>query len=437
VSAIRKHLRDFIAVAVLLVVALVATYIIVQQQRLRIPILEEKPFELKAEFQTAQAVVPGQGQTITVAGVRIGDVESVNLEHGVGVVTFGIDRKYVPIYKNATILMRPRTGLKDMFFELDPGDKSAGVVPEGGTIPTANTAPDVDLDQILQSLDSDTQAYLRLLLVGAGKGLKGQGKNLGHLLGSLGPINRDLDTLNSEVAQRRTELANLIHNLSGLTAAIGRHSQDVQSFVTANNSALSAIAEQDPDLRRTVQLLGPTLTQTQKTLHDVTPFAQELGPAFGSLRPFARKLPELNASTQKLANSATPLIKNKIRPFVRAARPAIPPLRGAAQEYAKATPRLTVLVQQINKLGNLAAYNPKGAEPCTPSGCPSGRDEGYLYWAAWLAHNGGNVFSAQDANGLYRRIYTTVTCSDLDVLLSQAGASIVSPFGVVKAAKCP
>ena len=68
-TAIRKHFRDFVAIAVLIVVALVASYIIVQHQRLRIPIFESKPFELKAEFQTAQAVVPGQGQTINVAGV--------------------------------------------------------------------------------------------------------------------------------------------------------------------------------------------------------------------------------------------------------------------------------------------------------------------------------------------------------------------------------
>ena len=63
-------------------------YYIFQQQRLRIPILEEKPFELKAEFETAQAVVPGQGQTIRVAGVRVGDVSDVEVEDGVGVVTF-------------------------------------------------------------------------------------------------------------------------------------------------------------------------------------------------------------------------------------------------------------------------------------------------------------------------------------------------------------
>src|ERR687887_1462584 len=100
-TVIRKNLRNVIAIAVLVVIALATSYYIVKQQRLRIPILEAHPFTLHAEFQTAQAVVPGQGQSIDVAGVKIGDVESVELEHGVGVVTFGIERKYLPIYKNA------------------------------------------------------------------------------------------------------------------------------------------------------------------------------------------------------------------------------------------------------------------------------------------------------------------------------------------------
>ena len=125
-TAIRKHLRDFIAVAALLVIALLVTVYIVEEQRLRIPVFEERPFELKAEFETAQAVVPGQGQTIRVAGVRVGDVQKVEVENGVGVVTFAIDREFLPIYHDATILMRPTTGLKDMFFELDPGSESAG-----------------------------------------------------------------------------------------------------------------------------------------------------------------------------------------------------------------------------------------------------------------------------------------------------------------------
>src|ERR671918_1369114 len=155
-TAIRKHLRDFIAVTALLLVALATTWVILQEQRLRIPVLEERPFELKAEFETAQAVVPGQGQTLRVAGVRIGDVESVELEEGHGVVTFAVDREFLPVYRNATILMRPATGLKDMFFEMDPGSERTGEVDDGDTLPVSNTAPDTNLDEVLSALDSDT-----------------------------------------------------------------------------------------------------------------------------------------------------------------------------------------------------------------------------------------------------------------------------------------
>ena len=103
--------------------------------------------------------------------------------------------------------MRPTTGLKDMFFELDPGTAKAGEYEEGDTIPLANTAPDVNLDEILAALDADTQAYLKLLLVGAGKGLDGRDKDLGKLLGGLGPINHDLAQAQQEVAKRDENLA--------------------------------------------------------------------------------------------------------------------------------------------------------------------------------------------------------------------------------------
>jgi phospholipid/cholesterol/gamma-HCH transport system substrate-binding protein len=422
---IRKHLRDFIAVTVLLIVALVATYIIVQQQRLRIPILEEKPFTLHADFENAQGVVAGQGQTIDVAGVRVGDVSSISLDHGVADVTFAIDRKFLPIYKNATILLRPRTGLQDMFFELDPGTKSAGVVPDGGTIPAQNTAPTVNLDQILEALDSDTQAYLRLLLVGAGEGFKGRDKDLGKLLGGLGPINRDLNRLNSLVAERRRNLADLIHNFSVLTKDIGDHSGDLNQLIVSSNSALSAIAADDPDVQRATAELPGTLAQIRDTLTQVDAFAQQAGPTFTSLLPFARNLDNLNASVESLGKNATPVIKNKIRPLVRAAEPAIAPLRTAAARYAKASPKLTTLGSELNRLANMAAYNPNGAEdPGTP-----GRDEGYLYWAAWLGHIGDTVFQDQDANGLYRRIYFTVSCANAANMLSNTPLSpIILPL---------
>jgi phospholipid/cholesterol/gamma-HCH transport system substrate-binding protein len=413
-TAIRKHLRDFIAVTVLVIVALVTTYVILQEQRLRIPILEEKPFEMKAEFETTQAVVPGQGQALRVAGVKVGDVQSVDLENGHGVVTFAVDRDYQPIYKDATILMRPQTGLKDMFFELDPGTAKAGDIPEGYTIQAANTAPDVNLDEILQALDGDSQSYLRLLLVGAGKGLDGRDKDLGKLLGGLGPINDDLRKLNSKVAERQQNVRTLIHNFNELTAAVGRANEDLTQLVGSSNSALARIAEQDPSVQRAVALLPGTLSTAEQTLNDVTEYAHVLGPTFDKLRPFARNLDEANSSLTDLANGTTSTLKNQIRPFVRAARKPVPDLRQAAQEYSSAAPRLTVIGKKLNKLTNMAAYNPDGANPVGSAG----RDEGYLYWLAWLGHNGNSVFQAADGNGFYRRIYFTAGCSQLENIIT-------------------
>jgi phospholipid/cholesterol/gamma-HCH transport system substrate-binding protein len=438
-TAIRKHLRDSLAVIGLLVVALVATYIIVQNQRLRIPLLEEKPFELKAEMTTAQAVTPGQGQTVRVAGVRVGDISSVDYENGHAVVTMAIDRKFLPIYKNATILLRPKTGLKDMFLELDPGinyDPSSNddEFQNGGTIPVANTAPDTNVDEILAALDGDTQAYLRLMLVGAGQGLNGRGKDLGKLLGSLGPVNRGLARLNTEVAKRKDNLARLIHNMNLLWGRVGEDGQGIEQLVSASDQALGAIASQAPDVQRTVSLLGPTLRTTGVALTKTDQLATVLGPAIQSLRPFARKLKPINDSLGHLAKTTIDPIKQDIRPFVRNARQPVRELRPGAKNLVAATPRLATVGEKLNKLFNMAAYNPNGAEA---AGTP-GRDEGYLYWLGWLAHVGNSTFSSQDAHGVYRHVYLVATCNTVKSILATSPlAPAITGFGQLLGTVCP
>lgn len=415
ITAIRKNLRNFIAIVGLILFAGAISYYILQEQRLRIPILEEKPFQFQAEFDNAQGVVAGQGQTLRVAGVRVGDVSKVELVDGRAVVTFDVDRKYLPVYEDATILMRPLTGLRDMFFSLDPGTRDAegGEIEEGDMLPLTNTAPDVPLDQILEVLDNDNQAYLRAILVGAGKGLEGRGRDLGRILGSLGPINRDLEQLNTEVAKRDENLSSLVHNLGNLTGSIGNQDEDIMRLVTESNDTLAALAQEDPDIQSAVSQLPGALSQTREALVAADDLGAALGPAFEDLRPFARNLPELNSSTQELAETVTPIIHEDIRPLVRAAREPIPDIKRGAAKLSKTAPGLTTIARKLNVLGNMAAYNPRGAEDCTATDCPPGRDEGYLYWAAWLGHNSVSIFKAQDANGLYRRIYFTAGCEEL------------------------
>ena len=86
-----------------------------------------------------------------------------------------IYKKYQPIYRNATVLLRPRTPLKDMYLALDPGTKNAGAIPDGGMLGAATTNPDVDFSEILSSLDTDTRDYLLLLLAGGAQAFKDPG----------------------------------------------------------------------------------------------------------------------------------------------------------------------------------------------------------------------------------------------------------------------
>src|SRR5437588_2142936 len=112
--AIKTHLRDFIAMMVLVVLAIVVSAYVLSHERLRFPFVESSPFTLNAEFSTGQAVIPGQGQTVRVSGVQIGEVGKVSLKNGVAIVQMQVDQKYKHIiHTDATALLRPKTGLKD------------------------------------------------------------------------------------------------------------------------------------------------------------------------------------------------------------------------------------------------------------------------------------------------------------------------------------
>src|ERR671938_772197 len=62
----------------------------------------------------------------------------------------------------------------------------------------------------------------------------------------------------------------------------------------------------------------------------------------------------------------------------------------------------------------MAAYNPKGRER-VPSGMAAqeARDEGYLFWLAWVAHNTDSLFSTSDSQGPFRRALLGFTCDTL------------------------
>ena len=64
--AIREHLRDFIAILALTLIALATLLIILYNQKASlpawVPVLGQEFYELKGEFTTAQAVTPARAR---------------------------------------------------------------------------------------------------------------------------------------------------------------------------------------------------------------------------------------------------------------------------------------------------------------------------------------------------------------------------------------
>ncbi len=407
--AIREHLRDFVAIAVLVVLAIVATGVILVKQQANfpswLPILGQDHFELKAEFSSAQAVTPGQGQTVDLSGIKVGTVQAVNLENGVAVVTMDIDPKYAPlIHKDASLLLRPRTGLQDMTIEIDPGTPGAKAVKEGSTVPLANTQPNVNPDQILASLDGDTQSYLQLLLQGASQGLYGNSEKLSAGLRRFEPTVRDIARINKALAKRRQNLRRVITNFGKLSAALGRRDTQLARFVRSSNAVLGSFAKEQNAIRSTLQEFPPTLRQTQSTLTSANRLALILGPASRKLIPSAQALAPALRQVRPLFRDTKGPIENQIRPFAQKVQTPLKHVRQLSQPLATTTTSLAKGFDNLNLLLNALAYNPPGAQ-----------DEGYLFWASWLSHNTNAVFFTQDAGGPLRHGLVQLSCNTAGV----------------------
>jgi phospholipid/cholesterol/gamma-HCH transport system substrate-binding protein len=428
--AIGKHRRDFLAILALVSVAAGVAFYVLDHQRLRFPLLEDKPFILRAEFETAQAVTPGQGQTVRVSGVRIGDIGKVELQRtGRAVITMEIDRKFEDlVHTDAQALLRPKTGLKDMFIELNPGSREAPRAKAGFTLPLRSTLPDVNPDEFLASLDRDTRDYLKLLLHGAGRGLKGRGNDLQDALSRFEPTFRDIAAVSTEVAKRRRELRRLIGSLNRLNQEVKTKDEDLAELITTSATVFRAFASESSNVSATVREFPSTLRQATKTLDRVDTMAKLLGPTSEKLVPVAAAIVRANRATTPYAVEATPLLRRDIRPFVREATPLIRDLRPAARDLVTAEPYLTRSFVVLNHLFNLLGYNPQGREDPNKAT----REEGYLFHLAWLQHQTANLFSSGDAHGPGRPITVGGTCATIRALVeAQPQAALVFGFAGV------
>ncbi len=404
--ALRAHLRDVLAIIGLVLAGLFAMTVILINQRVTlpnwVPLIGTDHFALQADFSTAQAVTPGQGQSVDIAGIKVGEVSGVKLENGHAVVSMSLENKYADlIHTNASLLLRPKTGLNDMVVEVDPGAQSAPQIKENSTVPLASTQPQVNPDEILASLDADTQQFLKLLLANGAEALdpaQGRDVELSNALRRLDPLARDISKISGALAVRRQNVADSIHNFQLLSTELGNRDQDLVNFVDSSNAVLGSFAKEQASIRSAVAQLPGTLQQTKGALTSANSLALQSGPALKKLIPGARATgPALRALRPFFQQTAGP-IQNQIRPFTTQVASPVQHVAQIGQGLGTATPGLRTGFTRLNDGLNALAYNPPGAQ------------EGFLFWVPWLNHNLTANYLLQDSYGPIRRGLVQESC---------------------------
>jgi ABC-type transporter Mla subunit MlaD len=306
-------------------------------------------YRLNGMFNSAVNIAPKS--PVRIAGVTVGKVSSVRREGNAGLVAMEIEGRGLPIHSDATLKIRPRIFLEGNFFvELQPGSPSAPALSSGATIPVTQTSDPVQLDQVLDALNTDTRANLQTFLVEYGKaltakptaaedaeqapemhGLNGaQGLNKAYQIGP--EALRDTAILNQALlGVEPHDLSRLFANIEKVTAQLGVHEQQLGELIGNFNTFVAAFAAQAPSLRSAVAELPAAVRNAGRG------FA-ELNASAPALRTFARELiPGVETLPATIAAAF---------PWIEQAQASLAPneLGGVAQSLQSAAPAFAGLV---------------------------------------------------------------------------------------------
>ena len=403
----RGHRKDTIAIFVLAIAGIVMMLGIFTQQKASLPawlpLVGEEFDHITAEFSTAQAVTPGQGQAVDIAGIQIGKVTSVDLENGHAVVGMDIEPQYMElIHPDASLLLRPKTNLNDMIVEIEAGTGKRPIE-DGAHFNLTQTEPNTNLDAFLATLDADTRQYIQLLVAGGAQGVGGRGKQASNALRRFQPFVHYTAKLNKAVAARHVALSHVIHNFGQLTDELARHDAEVKRFVTSSKDALGNFANQQASVQNAFEEFPSALQAAKAGLASSNRFSQVARPALIKLIPQAQALGPAFDATEKLFSQTTVPIRDQIRPFTRTIRPVLTHGTEAAEPFEKTVRSFGNALGGFNSFLNELTYKPKGSR------------QSYLFYLPWLNHDFNAAFNLEDAGGPILRGLVVISCTGADL----------------------
>jgi len=181
------------------------------------------------------------GDTVRVAGIRVGTVEDVSLQpDNTVLVTFAVDPK-IMVTSGTKVAVRYLNLVGDRYLALVDGPGSTQRLRKGSQIPIDRTLPALDLDLLLGGLKPVVQglnpADVNSLTTSLLRVLQGQGGALQSLLS-------DTSSFTNSLADNSQVVEQLIDNLRSILATLGKEGNRVNASVDDLERLVTALAKE-------------------------------------------------------------------------------------------------------------------------------------------------------------------------------------------------
>lgn len=209
------------------------------------------PYRVTASFRDAAGVIANN--EVLMNGTKIGRIDTVSATGGQAKVDMVIEASNgLPIYNDASAMVRIKNLLGETYVEINRGTPSTGKMPDGGSIPVARTLTPVQIDEVLAVLDPQSRQRLQLLIDGAGDSLAGQGSNLNdqaHIVNNL------LTSLNGpamELKVRQGQLENIVLELQRFYDMLAKQRDTVRQEFGTWATVMAQEAAQETAIKGTI-----------------------------------------------------------------------------------------------------------------------------------------------------------------------------------------
>jgi phospholipid/cholesterol/gamma-HCH transport system substrate-binding protein len=305
-------------------------------------------FRLNAQFASAINIKPKS--PVRIAGVNVGKVTGIKRQGSTGLVSMEIEGRGLPLHSDATVKIRPRIFLEgNWFVELQPGSPSTNTLSSGATLPSTQSSDPVQLDQVLDALNTDTRANLQDFLIGYGDGLtrkpskadnaeqdaEVRGINAAEALNKAYARAPSAERGGAIISQaiggtEQHDLSKLVLSIGKVTSALNVHEQQLGELIGNFNVFFRSFANQSSSLRAAVAVLPSSLRKIDNGL-------RELDLAFPATKTFATDiLPGVKNTPQTVTATL---------PWIAQVQASLAPseLGGVAKALQAATPQLALL----------------------------------------------------------------------------------------------